>query len=690
MASQYERAREDYELLQWCWENGHSDFLDRAKKLTDYARNKQWSDDVARVMNARGVPTLTIPKFFATLNAISGKQLASRSDVRFAPLKDATQQEALVMDKVYLHVAQRNRLDFIESTVFDRGALLGRGFYDVRIDYDDSYQGHVKIRAPRPQQIVLEPGMEGYDPAEWAQVFEVPWMTRLDIEFIYGKHVADELKNRPYADFLTYEDRTRADLLGSYNARDFPRNHEGEKYVRAYRLVSRQFKVNKVKECFVDTETGDFSEIPETWDREKIRRLLETVPFITTDKRRVQTIRWRVTADDLVLHDEDSPYEKFTIVPYFPYFIDNEPAGHMEYLTDMQDLTNKSMSKQLEILSTTANSGYKIKKGSLKNMTIQEVEMRGAQSGIVFELDEVNDLEKLQPNQVPSGFDRFTQIVDTMYDKASGISNQTRGFAREDVAAKAIIQNEAANDINFAKMFEHLFYSKSLLAERIHDCVQSTYTETRLITVTGGVTAQNIEQITINQPTPEGQVLNDVTRGTYSLTVIPSKARTTLEETEFDMLISLRRDLGIQIPDKVILEASPLPNKAEVIQGLVKDSNDAQAAREAMEAEQHQLQQQIAAAEVRLKNANANLAESRAIKASAEAREGGALDQQRIDNERARDEASNEIARLKLRADQLAQRREEAMELTRMGHERRMAQIAGPDQKGKDNGKAKR
>src|SRR6185437_781403 len=98
----------------------------------------------------------------------------------------------------------------------------------------------------------------------------------------------------------------------------------------------------------------------------------------------------------------------FTQVPFFPYFRRGRTMGIVENLLDPQELLNKTSSQELHIVNTTANSGWKIKKGSLKNMDADEVEQRGAQTGVVFELDDVNDMEKIQPNQIPTGVERIT------------------------------------------------------------------------------------------------------------------------------------------------------------------------------------------------------------------------------------------------------------------------------------------
>src|SRR5690606_20132118 len=109
-------------------------------------------------------------------------------------------------------------------------------------------------------------------------------------------------------------------------------------------------------------------------------------------------------------------------VPYFPSFIDGVTMGAVSSLLDPQQLYNKVSSQELHIINTTANSGYKVKRGALLNMTIEEAEQVGSRSGVIFELDDIQNLEKIQPNQVPQGHDRISFKADQIMRNIAGVS----------------------------------------------------------------------------------------------------------------------------------------------------------------------------------------------------------------------------------------------------------------------------
>jgi hypothetical protein len=156
--------------------------------------------------------------------------------------------------------------------------------------------------------------------------------------------------------------------------------------MRAIRVIERQHRVLDRQKHFVFQETGEVRPIPEDFDRNRIAWYVEKFGFGVMTKL-VHRIKWTVVADNVLLHDEWSPYKHFTIVPYFPYFRHGRTIGLVENLLGPQELLNKVSSQELHVINTTANSGWKIRAGALANMAIEELEQRGAETGLVVEVN---------------------------------------------------------------------------------------------------------------------------------------------------------------------------------------------------------------------------------------------------------------------------------------------------------------
>lgn len=685
MATEYDTARYQYDNYRFCYDNGHADWVAKASKCFKFWSGDQWEPADRNRNTAAGRPSLTLNVVESMVRAMKGIHRALRHDVRFSPVSNANIQTARAQDAVWMHIQQQNDLDFLETDIYEKGIIMGRAYYEVRVSYDESIQGQVKIRQLRSQDVILDPSVDSYDTDDWPQVYTRRWVSYNDLLAMFGKQKADAIGFASMPSWLDYEDSFMAQQMGRmpyYNT-----GSQGDPAtVRAHMLLSRQYSLFKAKEVFIDLQTGDFSEIPESWDRNRIARVLETTPGLSTMKRNVKTIRWDVTCENTVLHSEDSPYKRFTIIPFFPSFVDGVTMGGVEQLIDPQMMYNKITSQELHIINTTANSGYKLKTGALKNMTIQELEASGSKPGFVVELDNIENLEKFTPNSTPQGHDRLSFKADQIMRSLAGVSNQARGFAREDVASDAIESNQAAQDINFAGWMTNLHRSKRMLARAVLDCVQGHYTDTRVIMInTGSMYAPQMDEITINQPTPEGQMLNDVTQGRYTTVLVPAPSRVALSEADFTLLMKLRTEVGMAIPDSLLIELSPASNKAQIIQSMQGDSNERQRAAEEAAAKQAEVEQRKTLATAANQEAAAELNRSRAEKFLIEANSDPdasyeRVENARIENDRAMHGDKMELEWARLDAEKEQARRDTAVELTKVDAQREAA---------KENAKAK-
>lgn len=84
----------------------------------------------------------------------------------------------------------------------------------------------------------------------------------------------------------------------------------------------------------------------------------------------------------------------------------------------------------------------------------------------------------------------------------------------------------------------------------------------------------------VNEITPEGEILRDLTLGEYGVVVTSQPERDTFEDSQFDQAARLKTEVGIQIPDRFIIQSSRLRNKSDIITAIEgdKDSPEAQAA----------------------------------------------------------------------------------------------------------------
>lgn len=586
-------ASEVWNRYQFCRDNGHVHFIKKAEKCERFFSGDQWdAGDLARLREQRR-PALTINKILPTIGSVMGEQIKNRAEITFRPRQPAFAETADALNKVFKQISDLNQLNWLRSQMFDDGVITSRGFLDVRMDFSKSLKGDVKLTSINPKNVVIDPDGELMDPDTWNEVFVTKWLTADDIATLYSEEDADILRRQQGSEFAygydsITEDRDRFGPRATYGYNEASPGTTQ----RNIRVLDRQYRKLDKQKFFVNPKTGDMRPVPEGWDKARIALIQKEFGFEVI-KRLVRRIRWTVTADSVVLHDDWSPYEHFTTVPYFPYFRYGNTIGLVENLLDPQELLNKTTSQEMHIINSSANGGWKVKQGALANMSIEELEVHGARTGLVIEMTgDLDEIEKIQPNSTPQGLDRMSYKAEEHIKGISNVSDSMVGQDRADVAAKAIQEKKQSGQVTLVKPLDNLARSDTFLARAILSLVQRFYTEERLVTFTQDELTGKTESITVNQRTPEGIIANDLTMGEYDIVVDSVPVKSTLEDSQFEQVVALK-EMGVQVPDEVLIEASRLHNKRAVLEKMAARAQTPEAQ------EQAQLQLEMLRGEVR-------------------------------------------------------------------------------------------
>jgi hypothetical protein len=557
----YERARD----------NGHIEYIEMAKKCDSYYQGDQWDIEDVSILDAEGRPALTVNTILPTINTVLGEQSTRRADIQFKPRRGGSAEVANTLNKLYMQLADNNKLDWVEQQVFSDGLIMdGRGYFDCRMDFSDHVEGEIRITAKDPLDILIDPDAKEYDPKTWNEIFETKWMTLDDVEELYGKDKAEDLRfiaengNSFGRDSVEYEETRFGDtddpdeyLGGSYDADEY-------KTVRALRVIERQHRKLTRVQCFVDPNTGDTRNVPEAWNDRKIKKFAKEYG-LTVISKMSKKVRWTVTCDKVVLHDDWSPYTNFTIVPYFAYFRRGTPFGMVRNLLSPQEQLNKISSQELHIVNTTANSGWMVESGSLVGMTSDDLEEHGAETGLVVEYARgTTPPIKIQPNSIPTGLDRIAMKAAGNIQAISGINESMLGTDSAEVSGIAIQAKQNRGAIMIQVPLDNLRKTRHYLAEKILNLIQTFYTEQRIIQVTNEEDPlKPREPMVINEMTPEGTIINDLTVGEYDVVVATAPARDSFDEVQFAEALNLRQ-VGVAVPDDAIIEYSHLARKGEL------------------------------------------------------------------------------------------------------------------------------
>jgi hypothetical protein len=279
-------------------------------------------------------------------------------------------------------------------------------------------------------------------------------------------------------------------------------------------------------------------------------------------------------------------------------------------LISPQEQLNKISSQELHIVNTTANSGWIVESGSLTGMTADDLEEHGAETGLVLEFNRGSTPPgKIPPNQIPTGLDRIAQKASANIKQISGISDSMLGTDGAEVSGVAIQAKQNRGVLMIQVPLDNLKKTRQYLAEKVLNLVQRYYTEERVIQITDESDPfKPREPMAINQVTPEGQIINDLTLGEYDVIIATAPARDNFDEVQFAEAVELRK-AGVPIPDDLIVEYSHLARKANIAQRIRQmqgteppTPEQAQLAQFEMESRIRSTQLEIAKLEAEVKN----------------------------------------------------------------------------------------
>ena len=598
-AEQLTLAKNQWNAYTRARDHGHEDYVDLAKKCDAYYRGEQWDDFDMQQLDDQGRPALTINTILPTVNAVLAEQSSKKADVQFKPRGGGNQEVADVLTKVYAHIADNNKLDWMEAQVFSDGLIQDRGWFDVRVDFSDHVNGEVRIESKDPLDIIIDPDAKHYDPRTWNEIFETKWMSLDEIEETYGQKEADQLRllaetgTTLGADSMDFEEERYGDTDEYNYGQQYPGDPENARALRSIRVIERQYY--RLKDCmyYVDTVTGDQREIPYNWGKKKREEFADQFGLGIIQKK-IRKVRWTVSADTVILFDDWSPYGHFTLVPYFPYFRRGKPFGMVRNLLSPQEQLNKITSQELHIVNTTANSGWIVEGGSLSGMTADDLEEHGAETGLVLEYNRGSTPPaKIQANQIPTGLDRIGQKAARNIKEISGITDAMLGMDSPEVSGVAINAKQNRGSLLLQVPLDNLAKTRQYLAEKILQLVQSYYTEERIIQITDESDPYKPRQkLMVNEMTPEGEIINDLTLGEYDVIIGTAPARDNFDEMQFAEAIELR-NAGVPIPNDMIVEYSHLSRKADIAERIRQQEGTAPPTEEQMQLQQFQMESQI-------------------------------------------------------------------------------------------------
>jgi len=572
-------ARDVFWRYHEVYYRGHDQYMPWARRLEDMylGGGRHWNPADRRALESEGRPCREVNTILPTVNAAAGYQIQNRVDIAYLPRgQGADEKTAKVLSKVVRHALDNTQFRWHETDMFLDGLIQQRGYLDLRMCYDDSTEGEPKLSALDPMDVLPDPDARSYDPDDWADVRVTRWLTKNEIEGRYGQNAAQavEQAGSVYCDENFGHEVVHRNGFGSlpfsyamgWGWYDDKAQH------RRYRIVDEQSH-EYANTLVAVWPTGDFRSV-EDLPREKLAWLIDNGVHVV--KRRIRRVRWRVAAPEVCFINNLSPYAHVSVIPYFPYFRRGRTIGMVDNMVSPSEMLNKFVSQYEHIINSTANSGWQGEADSLANMTDDELTASGAQTGLVLlRKPGKPELKKIEPNQVPTGVDKMISWAHDHLNIVSGVDKSLREPEKQDLSGVAIQALQYASQQKLAIALDNLSKTRHMVSKRILEMVQRYMGNERVIRITEiddfGVETQ--VPLPLNVRMPDGSVFNDLTVGEYDTVVNEKPATVTFDHSEFEQMKSMRKDMGIAIPDAMVVKASSLSDKSEIAESLRSAAN---------------------------------------------------------------------------------------------------------------------
>lgn len=534
---------------------------------------------------------------------ITGYQRRNRKSTIVIPIENADADTADQFTKVLLWINQQEGVLETISDAFHGSVVTGMNLLQVWVDYrSDPVSGNIRVDNCAYNSFLIDPYFRKADLSDCTAVWKRSFLTKRECVSLFPDKV-DEIMS----------------LYGQDN-RDgkfqfMPENYNyGLKNLLTYdEFYYRDFRHQRM---LVDSQTGETME----WrgqDEEALKVFLKLYPTIVVVEQEIPSVRLAIVVQGKVLYHGPNPMgiDSYPFVPVLGYYAPQMPyfpfriQGVVRGLRDAQFLYNRRKIIELDILESQINSGFKYKENALVNP--KDIFLQGQGRGLALKEEaQMTDVEQIIPPSVPPSMIQLSELLGKEIQEISGVNEELLGSATDDKAGVLSMLRQGAGLTTLQPLFDNLDRAQKMLGKIMIDIIQTNFTPGKIKKILEG-----------QEPT---QQFYNKAFGKYGATVEEGLNTTTQKQMQFAQMLYLR-ETGVQIPDDVLLEASTIQNKKQIIESVVRQ----QQAASQMQQQQMQSAAEQQQAQIRLANARAVADEGLGIERASRVQENQALAQER-------------------------------------------------------------
>src|SRR5579859_6747694 len=517
------------------------------------------------------------------INMISGYQRRNRKSTIVTPVENADAETADQFSKVLLWLNNQEGILETISESFEGSLVTGMNLLQVWMDYrQDPVSGNIRVDNCSYNSFLIDPYFRKTDLSDCNAIWKRSFLTKRECISLLPD-MADQILGLVGNDSGPGRDGKFQFMPESYNYGMKNLLTYDEYYYRDYRN----------QKMLVDTQTGDTME----WrseDDSRLKEFVKTFPSVTVIEQEIPTVRLAIVVQGKVMYDGPQPMgiDQYPFVPVFAYYHPEMPyfpwriQGVVRGLRDAQYLYNRRRVIELDILESQITSGFKYKENALVNP--KDVFLSGQGRGLALKEEALmSDVEQIQPPNVPPSMIQLSELLGKEISEISGVNEELLGSAIDDKAGILSMLRQGAGLTTLQVLFDNLDRAQKLLGKIMIDLIQANFTPGKIAKILEG-----------KQPAPQ---FYNKAFGRYDAVVEEGINTTTQKQMQFAQLLQLR-EVGVPIPDDILLESVTLQNKKQLIEAIGQQKQ-----------QQQQMQQMQMQAAMQEQQAKTELSQARAI-----------------------------------------------------------------------------
>lgn len=583
--------------------------------------NRFYVGDQVSWTNLYGGPAITRRQQYVfnrirrIVNNLDGYQRKNRKSTICVPMENASNETADQFSKVMLWVDSQANISETQSEAFKGCLISGMNLLHVWVDYrSDPISGDIKVDNIPYNAFLIDPYFRKTDLSDCRAVWRRSYVSK-----------------KQALSLIPDKEEEILSLSTNWSSTDSKFQFMPESYNTSYRnlLTYDEFYYQDFRDqkLLVDINTGHTME----WrhdDDDALNLFLTVHPEITVIKQSVPTTRLAIVIQGLVVYNGPNPsgLDSFPFVPVFAYYnsqlayYTNRIQGIVNDLLDPQFLYNRRRIIELDILESQITSGWKYKENALVNPA-DVFNLVGQGKGLALKTEaQMSDVEQILPPQVPPSMIQLSELLGKEITEVSGISEENLGMASDDIAGVLAALRQGAGLITYQGIFDQLDLSQKLLWKKILEIIQMNFAPGKIQDILGNG----------KQASPEFYNKNF---GKYDCVIEEGVNTITQKQMAFAQMLQMRQ-LGINIPDNLMLEAATIQNKQVIIDQVIQQQQQQQQ----MQQMQQQVQMQELQSRIQLAQARAQADMGLAVERTSRVEENKALATERKAEARKDDE----------------------------------------------------